>query len=59
MTPREAPPLVTTLPDHHEIAAKLPAEERPWFFMRLGKLLARKPAIPNAHYLAYARAVTK
>jgi hypothetical protein len=54
-----SPPLFPTLPDHHEIAAKFPVEERPWFWMRLGKLLARKPAIPNAHLLAYCKAVTK
>jgi hypothetical protein len=59
MTPREAPPLVTTLPEHHEIARRLPESERLWFWYRLGKLLARKPAIPNAHLLAYGRSVTR
>lgn len=46
------PPLVTTLPDHHEIAAKLPADERPWFWMRLGRLLSRKPATTYQRCLA-------
>jgi hypothetical protein len=52
-------PLTHLLPEHYAVAAKLPAEERPWFFMRLGKLLARKPAIPNAHLLAYGRSITR
>ena len=51
------PPIHTTLPEHHEIAATLPAGERLWFWLRLGKLLFRKPAIPNVERLAYARSI--
>jgi hypothetical protein len=42
-------PLVTTLPEHHEIARRLPAEERLWWWMRLGKLLARRPEPSTFH----------
>jgi len=53
-----SPPLVTTLPDHYEMAAKLPAEERPWFFLRLGKLLCRKPPSTYQRCLALHIATT-
>jgi hypothetical protein len=46
------------LPDHREMLAKLPDEERPWFFMRLGKLLSRTPSSTGQKLLALHIATT-
>jgi hypothetical protein len=46
------------LPDHREMLAKLPEEEKPWWLMRLGKLLSRTPPSTGQKLLAVHIATT-